>query len=158
MLVLNLKIVHIQFLVLYHIKPLFLFMFYKISSKSLGFTFTRGSDRIFEILSKSGFRDLLFPKCYANDKPRVNFLMAENKVQYDIHMQLKNWFKIWSDLNPHTPDRFTLLTRPLRKKLRIRADSSLIRQKIGTFLYKMMWIRLVSVNKHRFFSSIGFVQ
>ena len=36
--------------------------------------------------------------------------------------------------------RFELLTltRPLRKKLRISADLSLIRQKQGTFLYKMM--------------------
>ena len=30
------------------------------------------------------------------------------------------------------------LTRPLRIKLRISADSSLIRRKKGTFLYKMM--------------------
>ena len=31
-------------------------------------------------------------------------------------------------VNPHTPDRFPL-TRPLRRKLRISADSSLIKQK-----------------------------
>ena len=34
------------------------------------------------------------------------------------------------------------LTRPLCRKLRIRADSSLIRQKIGTFLYKMMLLKV----------------
>ena len=34
-------------------------------------------------------------------------------------------------LNPHTPDRFTPHT-PVARKLRISADSSLIRQKMGT--------------------------
>ena len=57
------------------------------------------------------------------------------------------------------------LTRPLRKKLRISADSSLIRQNIGDisftffynlkemYLFSIKWcvLRLVSVNKHRFF-------
>ena len=36
-------------------------------------------------------------------------------------------------LNPHAP---------VAQKLRISADSSLIRQKIGTFLYKMMWLKV----------------
>ena len=34
------------------------------------------------------------------------------------------------------------LTRPLRRKLRISADSPLIWQKIGTFLYKMMRLKV----------------
>ena len=43
------------------------------------------------------------------------------------------------------------------EKLRISADSSLIRQKIGTCI-KLYDLRQVSVNKHRFFSSVSFVR
>ena len=47
---------------------------------------------------------------------------------------------------------------PLRRKVRISADLSLIWQKIGTFYIKWCNQRLVSVNNHRFFSSISFVR
>ena len=50
--------------------------------------------------------------------------------------------KAFASFNIIVRTSFLTFTRPLRRKLRNSADASLIRQKIGTFLYKMMWIKI----------------
>ena len=59
-------------------------------------------------------------------------------------LKLLNFLSL-SNCCQHQPSRARSdypLTRSLRKKLRISVDSSLIRLKLGTFLYKMIWIKV----------------
>ena len=62
-----------------------------------------------------------FASCYSKNKIKMNltFKISTNQIS-----------NFGQKFNPQMPDRFTIpLTRPLRRKLRISADSSLIRQK-----------------------------
>ena len=61
----------------------------------------------------------------------LQFIKSGEIVEHDSKFK-----RFISYVNPHTPYRFTPLTRRLRRKLRVSADSSLIRQKIGIFYIK----------------------
>ena len=73
------------------------------------------------------------------------FEMTWKRVGREVSVIGTIWFIL--TLNARSVYR---LTRLLRKKLRISAESSLIRQK--KYLFRIKWcdLRLVSVNKHRF--------